>query len=345
MIDKETKMNQELKNFSAGLADAVENAGDYTVSVMARRRLPASGITLDDVHILTAAHVIEDDEKIMVGMPDGSQQKAELLGYDPNSDLAVLKLEKPAPTPALLEEQVRVGELVLAIGRPFQEIQASLGTLSAKGGPTHNRRGGILEGHFRTDATPYPGFSGGPLINSEGKVVGINTSGLTHGSSIAIPIAVAVKIAEMLKEHGTIKRGYLGISGQPVQLPEEAASSLNREQENGLLIVGMEEEGPAAKGGLMVGDILVGLAGNPIESHQQLLVRLAGEMVGQETELEVLRGGKPTALKVTIEERPDVHSETRKGRHFGRWGMRRKKHHGHHHKRRNRGPHPHDDED
>lgn len=325
-------MNEELKKFSAGLAEAVQNAGGYTVSVQARRRLPASGIALDAEHILTAAHVIEDDEHIMVGLPDGTQLAAELLGYDHNSDLAVLKLEKSAATPVTFADQARVGELVLAIGRPFQEVQASLGTLSAKGGPSHNRSGGVLEGHFRTDATPYPGFSGGPLINVEGQAVGINTSGLTHGSSIAIPFPVALKIAEMLKQHGTIKRGYLGISGQPVQLPADAVQSLNREQDHGLLIVGLEEDGPAAKGGLMVGDILIGLAGNPIESHQQLLVRLAGEVVGQEVDAEVLRGGNPITLTVMIAERPDVRSETGHRRHFARWGVHQKGVQSHHHK-------------
>jgi len=325
-------MNEDLKKFSAGLADAAQQAGTYTVSVHARRRLPASGIALDAQHILTAAHVIENDEQIMVGLPDGTQLGAELLGYDHNSDLAVLKLAEDAATPMSFSDQVQVGELVLAIGRPFGEVQASLGTLSAKGGPTHNRSGGVLEGHFRTDATPYPGFSGGPLINVEGKAVGINTSGLTHGSSIAIPIPVALKIAEMLKEHGTIKRGYLGISGQPVQLPAEAAQSLNQEQDHGLLIVGLEEDGPAAEGGLMVGDILIGLAGKPIESHQQLLVRLAGEVVGQELDVEVLRGGKPTTLKVTLAERPDVHSESGHRRRSARWGMHRKGGRRHHFK-------------
>jgi S1-C subfamily serine protease len=331
-MKKETKMNEELKKFSEGLADAVQIAGNYTVSVQARRRLPASGIALDEEHILTAAHVIENDEQIMVGLPDGTQLGAELLGYDHNSDLAVLKLEKGAATPAAFVDKVQVGELVLAVGRPFQDVQASLGTLSAKGGPSHNRSGGVLEGHFRTDATPYPGFSGGPLINVEGQAVGINTSGLTHGSSIAIPIPVALKIAEMLKEHGSIKRGYLGISGQPVQLPADADQSLNREQDHGLLVVELEEDGPAAKGGLMVGDILVGLVGKPIESHQQLLVRLAGQMVGQEVAVEVLRGGKPTTLSVTIAERPDVRSETGHQRRFARWGVHRKGVHGRHHK-------------
>ena len=338
-------MNKELKKFSDGLADAVQHAGNYTVSVQARRRLPTSGIALDAEHILTAAHVIENDEHIMVGLPDGTQLAAELLGYDHNSDLAVLKLEKSTATPAAFADQVQVGELVLAVGRPFQDVQASLGTLSAKGGPTHNRSGGVLQGHFRTDATPYPGFSGGPLINVEGQAVGINTSGLTHGSSIAIPIPVALKIAEMLKEHGTIKRGYLGISGQPVQLPADADQLLNREQDHGLLIVELEADGPAAEGGLMVGDILVGLAGKSIESHQQLLVRLAGEVVGQEVDVEVLRGGKPTSIKVTIAERPDVRSEKGHRRRFARWGIHRKGVRGHHHKWGRHGAHHHDHDD
>lgn len=335
-------MNEELKNFSQGLADAVEAAGKGTVTVRARRRLPASGIALDAETILTAAHVIEDDENILVTLADGSESKAELLGYDPNSDLAVLKLESSGATAAETQESVSVGELVMALGRPFGEVQASLGTLSAKGGPSHNHRGGMLEGHYRTDATPYPGFSGGPLINVSGQVVGINTSGL--GMPIAIPIRIALKIAEMLKEHGTIKRGYLGITGQPVELPEDAAKTLGREQTSGLLIVGVEKDSPAAASELMVGDILTGLAGKPVASHRQLLGYLSGEIVGQETEMEVLRGGKREALKVTVGERPEHHDgEGRswghhqrrfaykmRGRRGPQFGHGRRGHHHHH---------------
>ena len=335
-------MNEELKKFSTGLADAVEAAGKGTVIVRARRRLPASGIALDAETILTAAHVIEDDENILIGLPDGSESKAELLGYDPNSDLAVLKLESGGASAAEMQEAVSVGELVLAIGRPFGEIQASLGTLSAKGGPSHNHRGGMLEGHYRTDATPYPGFSGGPLINVSGQVVGINTSGL--GMPIAIPIGIAIKIAEMLKEHGTIKRGYLGITGQPVELPADAANTLGREQTSGLLIVGIEKDSPAASSELMIGDILTGLAGKPVASHRQLLSYLSGEIVGQETEMEVLRGGKRETLKVTVGERPEHydgegrswgHHQRRfankmRGRRGPQFGHGRRGHHHHH---------------
>jgi len=324
-------MNNELKKFSQGLAEAVEAAGKAVLTVHARRRLPASGIALDDETVLTAAHVIEDDENILVSLPDGSEQSAELLGYDPNSDLAVLKLASGGLAAAKTLEAVSVGEIVLSLGRPFGEIQSSLGTLSAKGGPSHHRRGGMLEGHYRTDATPYPGFSGGPLINVSGQVVGINTSGL--GQPIAIPIGIALKIAEALKKHGTIKRGYLGISGQPVELPVEAAKALKREQDHGLLIVGIEKDSPAAASGLQVSDILVGLAGKPVSSHRLLLSYLSGEIVGQESEIEVLRGGKPETLKVVIGERPE-HDEEFDAHHGGRrhhFSRRMHRMHGHSH--------------
>ena len=149
-------MNNELKKFSEGLAEATAFAGKSTVTVKSRRRLPASGIALDGETILTAAHVIEDEENIRVALADGSEQPAKLLGYDPNSDLAVLQLESGGAEAAVTAEKWQYGELVLALGRPFGEVQASMGTLSAKGGPSHHRRGGMLEGHYRTDATPLP---------------------------------------------------------------------------------------------------------------------------------------------------------------------------------------------
>jgi S1-C subfamily serine protease len=335
-------MNKELKKFSEGLAEAASFAGKSVVTVKSRRRLPASGIALDGETILTAAHVIEDEENIRVVLADGKEQSAKLLGYDPNSDLAVLQLESGGAEAAVTAEDVEVGELVLALGRTFGAVQASLGTLSAKGGPSHHRHGGMLEGHYRTDATPYPGFSGGPLVNVSGQVVGLNTSGLGFGKSIAIPIRIAIKIAELLKKDGTIKRGYLGITGQPVDLPEDSAKALGREQSQGLLIVSIEKDSPAAASGLLVGDILVGLSDQPVETHSQLLGLLSGEIVGQETGMEVLRGGKPETLKVTIAERPEYDEdwhERRAWRHRGvggrawrgSWHRHRSHHRSHHH--------------
>jgi S1-C subfamily serine protease len=293
-----------LQDFSNEMAAAVEKAGAYTVMVNARRRLPASGVAFDKEHILTADHVVERDEDISVLLPDGAEVSASVAGRDPGSDLALLKLEKAAATPAETNGEPRIGALALAVGRPSGEgMQASLGIVSAVGGPTRTRRGGMLEGYIRTDAIPYPGFSGGALIDAAGKVLGINTSGLGHGNSVAIPAAIAWKIAGELKTHGSVKRGYLGVRSQLVELPNKAAEKLNREQSIGLLVVGVEEDSPAQEAGLMVGDIIVALNGETVTHHDELLGMLSGSIVGTNVSLQALRGGEAHELKVTIAER------------------------------------------
>jgi S1-C subfamily serine protease len=178
-----------------------------------------------------------------------------------------------------------------------------LGVVSAVGGPVRTRRGSLLENYLRTDTIPYPGFSGGPLIDASGRVLGINTSGLAPGLSLTIPVTLAWGIAEALAQHGRVRRGYLGIRSQPVAIPGAGRQALGREQESGLLLVGVEEGSPASQGGLMVGDILVGLGDEPITDPDQLLSRLVGTIVGQPTPVEVLRGGQPLKITVKIGER------------------------------------------
>ena len=175
--------NNLLVDLSNAMAEAVERASAFTVLVDARRRMPASGIAYASDLVLTADHIIEREDEIQLILPDGSQVQASLAGRDPGNDLALLRLKKsglvpaePAPRPA------RVGQLALAVGRPSSEgIQASLGVVSAIGGPVRTAQGGLLEQYLRTDTVPYPGFSGGPLIDSSGLVLGLNTSGLAQG--------------------------------------------------------------------------------------------------------------------------------------------------------------------
>ncbi len=297
--------NNLLAALSESMANAVEKAGAATVLVDGRRRMPASGIAFAADLILTADHVIEREEDIPVGLPDGSQLAARLAGRDPGSDLAVLRL--PSAVAAVAEtapQEARIGQLVLALGRPTPEgIQASLGVISAVGGPVRTGRGGLLERYLRTDAIPYPGFSGGPLVDTAGRVVGLNTSGLARGASLAIPAGLAWQIAESLARHGSVRRGYLGVRSQPVAIPAAQQKALGRQQASGLLLVSVEENSPAEAGGLMVGDILTGLAGQPLTDPDELLARLTGEVVGQATPVEVLRGGQPTLITVTIGER------------------------------------------
>ena len=297
--------NNLLTALSDSMAAAVEKAGAATFLVDGRRRYPASGIAVAPDRILTADHVIEREEDIRVVLPDGSQLKASLAGRDPGSDLALLRMESSLAAPAeAAPQEARIGQLVLALGRPNSEgIQASLGVISAVGGPVRTHRGGLLERYLRTDAIPYPGFSGGPLVDTAGRVVGLNTSGLARGASLAIPAGLAWQVAETLAQHGSIKRGFLGVRSQPVEIPSAQQKSLRREQATGLLLVAVESGSPAESGGLIVGDILVGLAGRPVEDPDELLSRLNGDVVGKPTPVEVLRGGQPATVTVTIGER------------------------------------------
>jgi len=297
------------KNASAvlsdGLVEAVEKAGKSTVLVNARHRLPASGIAYSPDLVLTADHVVERDEDISVIIPNGETLSASIAGRDPGNDLALLRLEKASLNPAeKAGQETRVGQVVVALGRPSREgIEASLGIVSALGGPARTGRGGLLERYIRTDAIPFPGFSGGPLVDITGQVVGLNTSGLAHGTAITIPAFIAWLDAENLARYGYVKRGYLGIRSQLVEISMEARQSLGRVQDTGLLIVSLEKGSPAEAAGIIVGDILVAINQQPIPDHDTLMVNLGGDTAGKPISIQVLRGGKPVEMTVTVGER------------------------------------------
>lgn len=297
-------MSNPFSEFSEGLSTAVEKAGASTILVDARKRYPASGIAYAEDLILTADHVVTREENIKVLLPDGRTLDATIAGRDPGSDLALLRLSEKALAPAKTSDNVKVGQLVLALGRPnSQGMQASWGIVTSISGPTRTFRGGLLDEYIRTETTPYPGFSGGPLVNTEGEVLGLNTSGLTHGSSLTIPVKVAWRVADALAKHGTVKRGYLGVRTQPVEIPEAARKALGREQNHGLLVLWLEEGGPAEKGGLLVGDILVVVSGQQVSDPDDLFSTLSSDVVGKAIAVEILRGGRPETIQVTVGER------------------------------------------
>jgi S1-C subfamily serine protease len=182
-------------------------------------------------------------------------------------------------------------------------MQASWGIVTSINGPARTFRGGMLDEFVRSETTPYPGFSGGPLANTEGQILGLNTSGLTRGSSLTIPVKVAWQVAGALAQHGSVKRGYLGVRTQPVEIPETGRPELKREQSHGLLVVWLEEGGPAAQGGLLVGDILIAVHGQAVGDPDDLFAALNSDTVGKAVAVEVLRGGRPETLQVTVGER------------------------------------------
>ena len=297
-------MANPLTEFSKGLASAVELGGTSTVLVDGRKRYPASGIALADDLVLTADHVLTREEGIKVVLPDGRSLDAAIAGRDPGSDLALLRLAEKALAPAKTSDSVNVGQLVLALGRPSAAgIQASWGIVTAISGPARTFRGGMLDEYIQSETTPYPGFSGGPLIDTEGNVLGLNTSGLTRGSLLTIPVKMAWRVGEALAQHGTVKRGYLGVRTQPVEVTEAGRQALKREQSHGLLILWLEESGPAATSGLLVGDILVAIGGQPVGDADDLFSALNSETVGKAVAVEVLRGGRPETVTITVGER------------------------------------------
>jgi S1-C subfamily serine protease len=292
-----------LSTLSNQFADAVERVGRAVVQVDGRPRLPSSGVVYAPDFVVAADHAVEREDNLSVETAEGPALTAQLVGRDPASDLAVLRvpglggeLALPAPTPA------RVGQFVLAVGRPAgRELMASVGIVSAVGGPVRTR-GGMLEQYIRTDATPYPGFSGGALIDARGAVLGILTTGLAGGVALAVPATVAWRLAELLARQGYVTRGWLGIGSQPVRIP--AAQRAGRDQEAGLLIVEVAPDSPAERGGLLLGDILVALDGQAVDDAEDLQALLVADRVGRTVPVEVLRGGALTRLAVTVGQRP-----------------------------------------
>lgn len=296
-------MASVFEQLSADLASAVETAGHSIVRVEARRRQPASGIVWSaDGLIVTAHHVVEREE-VKIGLPDGTTVKAVLVGRDPSTDVAVLRAEASGLTAATWasEADARVGQLVLAVGRPDANTQATLGVINTVDGEWRTMGGGAVAKFIQTDVTMYPGFSGGPLVAASGSFVGMNSSALARGMSIALPPSTLVRVADALVAHGRVRRGFLGVSAQPARLPAALAQTVG--QEIGLLLISVEAGSPAEQAGMVLGDVIVSLDGVSVRHMDDLMGVLVGDRVGKAVEAKIVRGGQAHTLTVTIGER------------------------------------------
>lgn len=303
-------MENDLNSFSNGLADAVARAEKSIVSVMPRGRRGISGVVSSLDHVLTIAHVLEGDGGLWVRTHDGRTLPAKLVGHDPSTDLALLKVADLKLEPAvILSETARIGQFVMLVARP-EELMASHGIVSSVTGPVRMGRGN-LERVIHSDATPYPGCSGGAMIDASGTVIGVTNAGLARGNTLAIPAKIAWRVAQMLADGTTLKRPYLGLGSQPVHLPTNARAG--REQAVGLLVVSVEPDSPAANAGVLLGDIVVGFAGVPVQDTDDLLAQLTSDRVGQAVTLEVTRAGELRTLSVTVGERANPSGAERAG--------------------------------
>ncbi len=302
--------SSSLSAFSDQLANAVERASRSIVTVAARPRQPASGVLWQagsEVVIVTADHVVEREDDIAIILPDGRQSRAALVGRDPSADLAVLRLTGgdlgEGVAPIAISNAPRVGHLALAIGRPTEGgPRVSFGVISSIEGPRRSWQGAQIEGIIFADVTLYPGFSGGPLVDMEGRFIGLNSSRLTRQSA-ALPVATVQRVVTALLTHGRIRRGYLGVATQQVPLNAALAQAAGVTQEAALLVVTVEGDSPAEKGGLLMGDIIVTVSGQPATSVDALRAALGASAPGQPLTMRALRGGQPVDTTLTIGER------------------------------------------
>ncbi len=257
-----------------------------------------------DGFILTNSHVVRNAQEMEVSLLDGQTYKARLIGEDPDSDLAVIRIDDHSgvnPVALGVSQNLRVGQLVVAIGSPLGfQTTVTAGVVSALGRSLRSQSGRLIDSVIQTDAALNPGNSGGPLVNSQGEVVGVNTATIpsAQGLCFAIAIDTAKRVASQLMKHGKVRRSFIGIGGQNIDLPRNAVRYFNHPTNKAVLIVGIEPGGPAQQSGLREGDILVELDGQTVETMDDLHRLLNDEKVGVESDLGIIR--KPNKLNIKI---------------------------------------------
>ncbi len=297
-----------LETLSNDFAAAAEAVGPSVVAIYGRRWMPSSGVQWRKGIVVTANHTIRREEDISVVADGGKTLKATLAGRDPSTDLAILKLASDAALPLPLVGDgvtLKLGHVVLALGRSRgTNLVASAGIVGGLSGEWEPRRGGRLEQHIRLALELYPGFSGGPLVNAQGNVVGINTRGLSRGRPVAIPLATVNRIVDELVEKGHIPKPYLGLAMQPVAVPESLRGKTASGAGSALLVVHVEPSGPADKAGVLLGDLVFDLQGKPVEDTGDIQHLLGSAKVGDTVQVAVLRGGSPMKMSIALADRP-----------------------------------------
>jgi S1-C subfamily serine protease len=286
----------------------VKSRRPITPRFQRENRASGSGfIFTPDGFILTNSHVVHGAKRIEVTVADGTKHEADLIGDDPDTDLAVIRINAPNLVPAYLGEaqKIRVGQLVVAVGNPYGfQYTVTAGVVSALGRSLRAQSGRLMDDVIQTDAALNPGNSGGPLVNSRGEVIGVNTAmiSLAQGICFATSIDTAKFVASRLIRDGKVSRSYIGLAGQNVQLPRRIVRYYNLAVESGILVVSFEGESPARTAGLREGDVIISLNDRPTSGIDDLHKLLTEERIGQKSSLGVIRGTEKLTLEVIPQE-------------------------------------------
>lgn len=290
-----------LESLSSELASVVESGAPSVVRVEGRRRTPSSGVVWSaDGVIVASHHAVDAEDEVPVGLPDGRAVTARVLGRDAGSDLVVLRADVTGLVPPRWADSrpARPGAIVLGLSRPGRSIRARLGIVSAMAGEWRTPSGARLESYLESDLGLHPGFSGGLLVGADGSALGVNTAGLLRGTSLAVPAAAVKRVVEALLSHGRMRRGYLGIGTQTIAMvPPQAGQTV------ALIVLSVQPGSPAAKAGLLVGDVLLRTGEERLTHPGVLVPALDEEHVGRELTLRILRAGEERTVTVVVGER------------------------------------------
>jgi serine protease Do len=305
-MKKGTNMEKIWATLAIELAEVSAEAGNSIVGVHGARHFSSAIVIAKDA-VLAASHAVRRDDEITVVTAPGERVAARVAGRDPGTDLAVLRLQQPLNGPVARwasTANLRVGELVLALARTRRgHIVASSGIISGLiNGPMRTWRGGEIDQFIRPDLTLYPGFSGGPLVNSQGEFLGMNTAGL-HRSGITVPASTVARVSAELLEKGRVERPYLGLAMQTVPVPESLRTRLNLTASEGLLVVHVEPDSPAEKAGVLLGDLLLTLGGKPMADTDTVQQALRATKPGDQIEAGLVRGGALTRINIQLQAR------------------------------------------
>lgn len=303
-----------LDAYSKAVVQAVEAVGPAVVSIdvtRPRRRRDGTGsgfVFTPDGFVLTNSHVAHGASRIAVQFADGRRFEAHMIGDDPDTDLAVLRLDAPELAHVEMGDssRLKVGQLAVAIGNPFGfQHSVTAGVVSGLGRTLRSRTGRLMDDVIQTDASLNPGNSGGPLVDSRGRVIGINTMMIlpAQGLSFAVAVNTAKLISGQLIQKGRVRRGFIGVVGQTVELPERLVQALGLEESGAILVVEVTERGPAARSGVRKGDILIGSGGRRLAGIDDLLELLTEEAIGEVLSLRILRGESERFVVVIPDER------------------------------------------